>query len=169
MLTLLLVLTSSVRRSNVSRTCRPRHSKGPWPDSSQHRPPRTHHTGEAPAGSALPQTTRTAVAVEEKRMENGVTPSLKKLKWGEKKTLWSCRCIIFNHQCVRFKYLRPPFIHRFHKHRDLMTHGWNFVLHCAETATCSGSSGIILSSSLSGYNPNFMISCLKYVRLAGYM
>lgn len=61
----------------MSRTCRPRHSKGLWPDSSQHRPPRTHHTGEAPAGSGLPQTTHTAVAVEEKRMENGVTPSLK--------------------------------------------------------------------------------------------
>lgn len=72
MLTLPLMLTSSARPSNGSRTCHPMHSKGLWPDSSQHRPRRTRHIGEEPAVSALPQMTHTAVAVEEKRKENGV-------------------------------------------------------------------------------------------------
>ena len=67
MLKLLLVLTFSARRSNGSRTCHPRHSKGLWPDSSQHKPRRTHHTGEEPAGSALTLMTHTAVAVERER------------------------------------------------------------------------------------------------------
>lgn len=66
MLSLLLALTSSARRSNGSRTCHPRHSKDLWPGSSQHRPRRTHRTGGEPAVSALPQMTHTAVAVERK-------------------------------------------------------------------------------------------------------
>lgn len=58
--------TSWRRWSSGCRRCHPRHSRDPGPGSSQHRLPRTHHSGAGPGGSRLRPRTHTAVAVGDK-------------------------------------------------------------------------------------------------------
>lgn len=58
------ILTFSVTRSIWNRICRPRHSMDLWPDSSQHRPHRTHHSDGEPDGSHPRPSQRTVVAIE---------------------------------------------------------------------------------------------------------
>ncbi len=65
-----LILTSSVRMSIWSRICRPRRSTGLWPDSSQHRPPRTHHSDGEPGGSPPTLTLHTVVAIKKNKQTN---------------------------------------------------------------------------------------------------
>lgn len=67
-----LILTSSVRMSIWSRICRPRHSTGLWPGSSQRRPPRTRHSDAEPDGSHPGLSPHTVVAVKGQRERSNV-------------------------------------------------------------------------------------------------
>lgn len=55
-------LTSSVKLSIWSRTCRPRRSKGLWPDNNQHRPLHRRRSGAKPRVSRPEPNSHTVVA-----------------------------------------------------------------------------------------------------------
>lgn len=73
----ILILTSSVKMSIWSRIYRPRRSTGLWPDSSQRRPPRTHHSDGEPGGSPPRLTLHTVVAIEKKKKNRGKDDKIK--------------------------------------------------------------------------------------------